>query len=320
MIPQRLDQKILDISPRLTALKSHVAATLNNFADKRNFPVSGRIKSPGSIAEKIEMGRYKCFADIDDLVAFTLIIPTANYEAEVINFCKATFDVIDIRNKASNRKAPDQFRFDSTRVIARAKRVSSVNDDIPSIFDHIFEIQVRTAFEHAWSVATHDLVYKSASVEWKRIRLAAQLKATSEGLDAAVAAFDQLANGIVASPWDRVGDRTDVSQYVHSLLDNRRLPSSMKPESLSRFSDNVCTLIKAIQPQISVSDALAVIDEQLLKESTLPVSISLYQLFLGVLWRSGRVQGVKGICCHVTNELMTIFPETKKIQLVFDYE
>lgn len=320
MIPQRLDQKILDISPRLLALKSHVAATLNNYADKQNFPVSGRIKSPQSIAEKIEMGRYSCFADIDDLVAFTLIIPTANYEEEVIKFCKTTFDVVEIRNKASTRKAPDLFRFDSTRVIAKAKRVASVDSDVPSIFDHIFEIQVRTAFEHAWSVATHDLVYKSASVQWKRIRLAAQLKATSEGLDAAVAAFDQLANGIVESPWDRVDDRTQVSQYVYALLDSRRLPSDMKPESLSRFSDNLCTLIAAIRPQIAVRDALEVIDAELLKERKLPVSISLYQLCLGVLWRSGRVQAVKGIRCHVTNELTTIFPETKKIGPVFNYE
>ena len=112
MIPRQLDQKFSNVNPFLLALKTNVAGTLGVFADAHNFPVTGRIKSAKSVSEKIEMGRLKGFSEIDDLVAFTLIIPTPAVEKEVIEFCKTSFDVIKIRHKSSTRKDPEIFRFD----------------------------------------------------------------------------------------------------------------------------------------------------------------------------------------------------------------
>src|SRR5207249_2148558 len=151
------------------------------------------------------------------------------------------FEVTAVRDKTTTQKPPEIFRFDSTRIVAKARRPPDLLG--PSIFDYLFKIQVRTAFEHASSVATHELVYKASSIDWKRIRLAAQLKATSEGLDAAVAAFDHLAMSISESPWDRVSDQIEVSQYVTSAFDDSRIPRLLQPSSISRFSENFCALV-----------------------------------------------------------------------------
>jgi hypothetical protein len=242
-------------------------------------------------------------------------------EREVIDFCEASFEVAAIRQKSSSRKDPEIFRFDSTRVIARARCPHDLSGDKgPSIYEYFFEVQVRTAFEHAWSVATHDLVYKGSSIDWKRIRLAAQLKATSESLDTAVAAFDNLANGIIESPWDRIRDQIEVSKYVVSAFDGQRLPGNLKPASISRFSENFYALTRSAQPDLSVTDALTTIDAELKKGKSIPVSVSLYQLFLGILCESGQVTSTKKHKCHVTNELLTMFPTTKRLNLIFDYD
>jgi len=320
MIPQQLDQKMDDAAPFLSELKKHVTNTLSPFADSRNYPFSGRIKSTRSIAEKIEMGRYGGFSEIDDLVAFTLIIPNAKHEIEVLNFCRSSFEVASIRDKSSAQKAPELFRFDSTRVTARARRPPDLISYVGrSIFEYVFEIQIRTAFEHAWVVATHDLVYKGPSVNWKRLRLAAQLKATSEGLDAAMAAFEHLATGIAESPWDRVSEQIQISDYVVSIFAERRLVEAFRPESISRFSENFSTLVRSIEPRLSVSEAINIVDAELRAASTTPISLSLYQLFLGLLCQSGHVGDAKRIRCHVTPELTALFPETKRISRVFDY-
>lgn len=321
MIPQVLSQKIINAEPLLVALKKSVADTLTAFADTRNFPLSGRIKTAESVAEKIEMGRYLRFSEIDDLVAFNLIIPSAAYEQEVISFCKSSFEVVFVRSKTETRKAPDVFRFDSTRIVAKARRPPDlVGHTGPAIYDYLFEIQVRTAFEHAWSVATHDLVYKASSIDWKRVRLAAQLKATSEGLDAAVAAFDHLAMNINESPWERVSDQTEVSKFVSLAFENSRLPPTLRPASISRFSENFWALITSIQPRLSITDALRIINEQMTQTESMPMSLSLYQLFLGMLCRDVRVTDTRNIHCHVTAELVALFPETARLNAVFDYE
>lgn len=323
MVPQQLDQKFNDARPFLNELKRHLTDTLAAFADSRNFPFVGRIKTPESIAEKIEMGRYARFSEIDDLVAFTLVIPTASVEQEVVDFCKSTFDVIEVRDKRTTPKSPDVFRFDSTRVIARARRAPDLGDyKGPSIYEYLFEVQVRTAFEHAWSVATHDLVYKGSSIDWKRIRLAAQLKASSEGLDAAVAVFDHLATAINQSPWKRVSDQIEVSNYISRLFQQDRLPSFLKPASVARFVENFCTLVRSIQPRRSITSCLYEIDNELqrLGPTSIPVSLSLYQFFLGMLCHRGLVTTIQNLQCHVTPELAAIFPGTKGIGSVFDYD
>jgi ppGpp synthetase/RelA/SpoT-type nucleotidyltranferase len=320
MIPQQLEQKFNSIRPFLERLKKYVADTLGTFADENNFPFSGRIKTAGSISEKIEMGRYGCFSDLEDLVAFTLIIPNAVYESAVIDFCRNKFQIVAIRNKSTARKPPELFRFDSTRVIAHAQRLPDADPATPSIFEWQFEIQIRTAFEHAWAVAIHDLVYKGASIDWKRMRLAAQLKATSEGLDAAIASFDHLAEAISESPWEQVKERSDVSDFVTSLFLRNRLPMTLKPNSISRFSENFCTLVSKIRPKLQVSEALRVLTTQLPDSATAPMSLSLYQLFLGVLFHSGDFEGVHDFPYHITPELLMIYPRTRTIRGVFNYD
>jgi ppGpp synthetase/RelA/SpoT-type nucleotidyltranferase len=321
MIPQQLSAKFVGISPYLTTLKKWVADTLTPYADTNGFPFYGRVKTVESLSEKIEMGRYRRFSEIDDLVAFTLIIPGQSFQQSVINFCQTAFDVIGIRTKSTTSKSPEVFRFDATRILAKAKMPPDFSGRLEnSIFGYVFEVQIRTAFEHAWSVATHDLVYKGSIIDWKKVRLAAQLKATSESLDAAVAAFEPLSLTVTQSPWRDISEQAAVSQFIADLIDKETIPKTIGPSSVSRCAVNLHKLIRALEPKISIENALKLLDTQLKELKTLPVSLSFYQLCFGLLCSSAKVTKVDNrVLCHVTDELATLYPETLRVCIAFDY-
>jgi len=320
MVPQQLEQKLAEALPLLKELKRQIGDTLGPFADSYNVPFSGRVKTIESIAEKIETGRYKRFSEIDDLVAFTLVIPTGLIEERVVAFCRGVFDVEIVRDKRSTPKGPELFRFDSTRVIAKARPLADLVDLGNSIFAFRFEIQIRTAFEHAWSVATHDLVYKGSTIDWKRIRLAAQLKATTEGLDTAIATFDELAKAVTASPWEKLDGEISVANFVVEALRIGRIPELLKPASLTRFSQNISDLLRSAKPEVDVRDALRVIDRELNCGRALPISLSLHQSFLGILCEQGMIARTDRFRCNVTPELIALYPRSKELKTVFDYD
>jgi ppGpp synthetase/RelA/SpoT-type nucleotidyltranferase len=157
--------------------------------EDRGFALVSRIKTLESVSEKVETGRFDSWASLDDLVAVTVVIPTLTSEPAVVSFLKDSFKEVELRARSSTFKAPEVFRFDCTRFIGQL-RSPDENSRTP-IHDVLFEVQIRSAFEHAWSVTTHALAYKSPEVSWSRLRLTAQLKAAVEQLDTLVLSFEE---------------------------------------------------------------------------------------------------------------------------------
>ena|ERR1700730_3627442 len=74
----------------------------------------------------------------------------------------------------------------------------------------LFEVQIKSAFDHAWSTATHDLTYKSNQIDWRRLRLSAQIKAIVEQLDVAILGFEQMAPLIAENPDRRLRIKREI--------------------------------------------------------------------------------------------------------------
>ena len=173
----------------------HQESFISKFCEIHGYAFSSRIKTIESLAEKIETGRFKNWSNLDDLFACTIIIPTLLHEEEVTKFCKDIFQIERTTKRGQNRKSPDTFTFDSTRIYAKLRRSEDINNsELLNIYHITFEIQIKSAFEHAWSVSNHDLVYKNDEIDWKKLRLAAQNKANVEQLDTLILAFDQMSN------------------------------------------------------------------------------------------------------------------------------
>ncbi|NEQ38943.1 MAG: hypothetical protein F6K40_22785 [Okeania sp. SIO3I5] len=153
--PSILDRKYNQYQPFVEEVAKQVKETLLKFCDTKGYAFTSRIKTIESLAEKIETGRFQKWSDLDDLFACTIIIPTLSHEKEVTEFCKSKFEIIKGKTvkRGQNKKSPDTFKFDSTRIYAQLKSNNDIiQENELSIYQIKFEIQIKSAFEHAWSV------------------------------------------------------------------------------------------------------------------------------------------------------------------------
>lgn len=322
-IPQQLIEAYSEVRPFLVEVERRLAAALRPYAQERLLPFIVRIKTIESVAEKIETGRYKSFADIDDLVACTMVIPSLPQEDEAIEYCQRIFRIEEIKKRAASQKSPDLFRFDSTRLYGHIIRPDGIEESgSSSIYSVKFEIQIRTAFEHAWIVSTHPLTYKSDNIDWKRFRLAAQIKAASEQLDLLIVQFEQLAAAVPESPWPELSRKRTIVALVEKLMGDGIIPGEAAPKDMSRFADNLVTLIRASRNRVRLEDVLGRLDECLraFTVETFPQSASLLQVCVGILCQTKMLSGpLEKYSCHVTDQLVQLFPETGALTPVFEY-
>jgi ppGpp synthetase/RelA/SpoT-type nucleotidyltranferase len=233
-ITRRFDLASGDLQRLDSRIRDYVMSLCNDCG----YAWVGRRKTLVSTAEKIESGRFRAWRDVDDLIAYTIVVPTAMEVPDVLQDLEKRFHKIVIRDGRKTIKAPDVFRFDATRFIGKID-VSPLPEQDASLGDLAFEVQVRTAFEHAWSVTTHALAYKAGMVDWRRQRLAAQLKAAIEQLDALIIGFESATGNVVAQHWPVTACRSKIEDHFRRLLESGVLPSEAAPESWERFSWNM---------------------------------------------------------------------------------
>jgi len=323
-IPQPLIAAYGALSPHLQIVQKRITDTLRPYSEEHLLPTISRIKTIESAAEKIETRRYRPFKEIDDLVACTMVIPNLPHEESAVQYCSQVFDIMDVKRRASTQKSPELFRFDSTRLYGHIIRPDGLESGAAgTIFEITFEIQLRTAFEHAWIVSTHPLTYKADKIDWKRFRLAAQIKAAAEQLDLSIVQFEQLASAISESPWPELQQKRKVVNLVERLSREEVIPTEASPKDMTRFADNLISLIRSSKRKISAEQAISALDASLraYTAETFPRSISLLQVCMGVLCRSGLLSGpLQRYSCHVTDSLAQLFPEVQALTPVFQYE
>lgn len=328
IIPPSIHQKHSLVLPYVNEVAQRVRDIVSALCECAGYAYLGRTKDGESLAEKIETGRFARWSDLDDLFACAVIVPTLGEEPSVLDLLRSNFEEIDCKLRGSTLKDPSVFRFDATRFIGRLSRAS-----IPSAVDDMllvrFEIQVRTAFEHAWSVTTHALTYKSAQVDWRHLRLAAQLRATVEQLDQVVLGFEQTANFITQQNWPEVNAQQLIWTFFSGMVESKVLPSEVTPRSWGRFSENLLALIQSSSESrifnlsAYVERALEMIktEVEITSRDTFPRSISLLQFCTGAMARRGLlVRPPLKFVPLITGELLTLFPEARALGPGFDFQ
>lgn len=307
------------------AVFESVRGLVLHFCETNGFAFLGRIKTLESTAEKIETGRFANWSALEDLVACTVIIPTLLEEDAVVSFCREHLIVDRTVRRGQASKPADSFRFDATRVWCRLRKPEGL-DTGPgrSVYDIPFEVQVRTAFEHAWSVSTHKLAYKSNIVDWKRLRLAAQIKAAVEQLDTLIMAYEEAASHMPSGSWPEVERKRRIVRRVSHWIENGDLPSELAPKDYSRLADNLYSLLRCAGKEDDTKRALDRIESAISSASAemIPRSISLFQYFFAVLVGSEFISlPLQHIFyCHITPELLILYPNLNVSVNSFDYE
>ncbi len=327
-VPPAVQRKFDFVSPYIEQVSKRVRDVVSRYCEERGFAYVGRAKAAESLAEKIETGRFARWRDIDDLFACCVVIPTLGSEEEVLTKLRSAFLEVECRSRSSTKKDPTVFRFDTTRFIGKMREHFSPGSG-PRMLDVLFEVQIRTAFEHAWSATTHAMAYKTAQNDWRLLRLAAQLRAVIEQLDQLVQGYEKTAEFITEQEWPEVKANFEITQYFRAQYDDGTLPSEALPSSWSRFSENFhkvcnsCVDYKKHKCVESVKEALATIGEEIsrLNHVGFPRSVSLLQFCIGALASKGKLlNDFQGYTPLITQELMDLYPQVKKFERRFDLE
>ena len=213
-----------------------------------------RIKEEDSFHQKIETGRVADIEQLEDFFGALVVVPLPSDIQSAIDFLDEFF-VTDYRRPPNSELAQygaSSFRFNDIRLYGHLRSDDSMP---PTPLDSVvFEIQVRTFFQHAWSSATHDLVYKHPRFSWARSRVAAQIKAILENAEMTIDSIDELENSPVLP---RGGSpESDLNLFLEIVL--RHWPREDLPENLKRLTETLSDVCTAFSLDSSALDEMLI--------------------------------------------------------------
>jgi hypothetical protein len=212
----------------------------------------GRIKPLESFAQKLETGRGGDPSALEDFYACTLVVENRTSIGEARAFVERFCEIIRQKPEVPGQthKRPDSFQFDDLRLYVRLR---ALRPDEP-IAGVLFEVQIKTFLQHAWGIATRDLIYKGDQISWGKARVAYQVKAMLEHAEVSIAEVNAYANSEALALND---DDTRKRNHVLDWLRNRWSPEQL-PEDRRRLVDMILQISRGLQ--LSVDDIIAVVE------------------------------------------------------------
>ncbi len=322
--PEEVRRALSTVEPLISSVQQYVRATLRPYCDDRYIFVD-RIKSLTSLSEKIETGRFKRWSDIEDLYACTIVVPTGKEEDSVLDFLGSSFEKKKVRGRDDTQKAPYVFRFDGLRWYG-SLRAEAAATRLPGIDQVVFEVQVLTAFEYAWVTVTHSRAYKSGDADWRRQRLAAQLKAAVEQIDMIIDAYDTSSAALRESIWpENIAQQAIIARFQGWIAEGL-VSETLAPGSWGRFAENVYALVGEIErnPQARLSWLERFLDhlETDLKgpRETAPIiSGTLYQYVVAALAKNGHLGKLRRSSIVLSSELRDLYGVTN-VPVAFEFD
>lgn len=258
-----------ELEPLYKDLEEKVEKRITHNIDSR-WHYEGRVKEVESFALKLETGRVENPQELEDFFACTIVVENRARVEEASKLIKETlFDFVDQRPKDPKKthKRPDSFQFDDLRIYCRWKDGGKPSN----VAGLLFEVQIKTYLQHAWSIATHDLIYKSANSDWGKERIAFQVKAMLEHAEVAIQEAEHLAQSEGLLMTNRESEQTkELLEWQDSLWGNA-LPADKK--RLAKNIENLLTILR-----LEVSDLKNAMDDV-----KLPLNLSPYATVLEVL-------------------------------------
>ncbi|MCK5874229.1 MAG: hypothetical protein KAG82_06005 [Alcanivoracaceae bacterium] len=222
-------------------LKEKVDQIVHGFKEGR-WHYESRLKELNSFTLKVESGRFSNPAALEDFFACTIVV--ANY-SDVDRAKGKIFEKFDLKYRRPKddgitHKRPDSFPFDDLRLYVTLKEDPALPET--GLEGVIFEFQVKTFLQHAWSIATHDLVYKTDDINWSKERIAYQVRAMLEHAELSIYEASSLSRSSVLNLQDYN------SQKIRGVVDllKNEWDSDQLPSDMLRLARNVYELMRGI--------------------------------------------------------------------------
>ena len=155
-----------ELRPQLEQLSDYIYAMISGTLKEQGIELNAiehRVKSEESLAGKLNKkgDKYHSLENITDLVGIRIVTFYTDDVDKVAAIVKKLFDV-DWQNSVDKRKLHEltSFGYSSLHYICRLKEEQQATVGLSAIANYPFEIQMRTALQHAWSAIEHDIGYK----------------------------------------------------------------------------------------------------------------------------------------------------------------
>lgn len=229
-------------------LKGMVDKRILGLKDSR-WHYESRVKELVSFALKIETGRFEKPEALEDFFACTIVVANSSELQRAEKLIRENFTLRGRKPKAKKRtlKTPETFPFDDLRLYVTVRDDPAMSPPPPGLSGIVFEVQIKTFLQHAWSIATHDLVYKSDEVDWGKQRIAYQVKAMLEHAEVSIQEAGKLAKSSALAKEDRRTKKIKAGiGLLKSQWDQDKLPSDMR-----RLAENIVALLELLQLDIT---------------------------------------------------------------------
>ena len=188
-----------------------------------------RVKQLQSYALKLETGRVADPRRPDDFFACTIVVSKLSEIEEAERLVNLIYIAQSRRPPVDGEthKASSSFAFDDLRLyVAQPESTTGKDPDLDGL---IFEVQIKTILQHAWSIATHDLIYKTNNVSWARERIAFQIKAMLEHAEIAIVEANRLAETPAVAKVDKpTAEIFSLIETIGKIWTNDLLPDDRK--------------------------------------------------------------------------------------------
>lgn len=245
-------------SEQYEQLKGLVDKAINMLKDRR-WHYESRVKGLESYALKVETGRVNNPNQVEDFFACTLVVENLDSISKAESLIKKRFKFFKRRPERNNftSKPPDSFRFDDIRLYVKWKDDPA---NRPSGLDGLlFEVQIKTFLGHAWSIATHDLIYKTDEKSWPKERIAFHIKAMLEHAEISIQEAKTLAKSTSMDKTDKLS--SCISKIIKLI--NKLWSPVLLPHDKKRLAENINNLIRNVGIDLKTLQSILIKEEEL---------------------------------------------------------
>lgn len=237
-VSAQIDSVFKVMSDLAAQQQTHIKQHLKQTCDLNGWLFIDRVKKKESFAQKLETGRFKKLLSIDDMYACTIVVQNLEAIGKAEKLVEKLFEVKKRKppKKTHSNLSPENFSYDSLRLYCKLIDYHKSTE----YGKLIFEVQIKTFLEHAWSVATHDFSYKTGKVTWAKIRLAAQLKAILENVEISIRYANRLSKSKNINKTNKIiDDKNKIIEFYQKNWADANLPANLK-----RLAECTNTLMK----------------------------------------------------------------------------
>lgn len=213
-----------------------------------------RIKSEESFALKIETGRIYVPTELEDFFAGTIVVENSLEIKKAIDLIEQYFVIVERRPHEDDftSKPPESFYFDDLRLYVKLKP----DDGLPpeSLVNKLskvkFEIQIKTFLQHAWTIATHDLIFKGDEINWAKRRIAYQIKAMLEHAEISIYEIEKIKDSdMLAKMNKKIKRLNQIKTFLTNNWNGDALPKDLitLSESVSNLLDQLAVSTEELQ-------------------------------------------------------------------------